>query len=83
MRSGDTTPAAHAVQIAVFRRMTAGQRFDAAADLSDTARRLSLDGIRARHPAYDEAAAVRALFALLHGAELCAKVWPGQPVLPP
>lgn len=79
MRSRDTTPEAHAFQMAVYRKMTTRQRFGAAVELADTARRLSLDGIRARHPEYDEHTAVRALFRLLHGDALHDKVWPGLP----
>lgn len=80
MRSRDTTPEAHAVQLGVYRRMTPRQRFDVAVDLSDTARQLSLDGVRSRHPDYDELTAIRALFCLVHGGALHAKVWPGLPV---
>lgn len=83
MRSRDTTPEAHAFQLAVYRRMTPRQRFDATVDLADTARRLSLDGIRARHPEYDALTAVRALFGLLHGRELHTRVWPDLTVPTP
>jgi hypothetical protein len=83
MRARDTTPEAHAFQLAVYRRMTPRQRYELAVDLSDTARLLSLDGIRARHPEYDVMTAVRALFGLLHGRELHAKVWPGLAVPSP
>lgn len=83
MRSRDTTPEAHAFQLAVYRRMTIDRRLELALEMSDAARRTSLDGILARHPEYDEPMAVRALFRLLHGDALYAKVWPGQPAPAP
>ena len=83
MRPHDTTPEAHAFQLAVYRRMGLDRRLAVALELSEAARRTSLDGIRARHPDYDEPTAIRALFRLLHGDDLCAKVWPGQPLPAP
>jgi hypothetical protein len=79
MRSRDTSAEAHAVQLAVYRRMTLEQRLTLTVELADAARATSLDGIRRRHPEYDEATAVRALFRLVHGDELYRKVWPGVP----
>lgn len=83
MRSPDTTAEAHAIQLAIYRRMTMDQRLALALEMSAAARRTSLDGIKARHPDYDEATAIRALFRLLHGAELYAKVWPNLPAPAP
>lgn len=83
MRSRDTTPEAHAFQMAVYRKMTTERRLAIALELSEAARRTSLDGIRARHPEYDEHTAVRALFRLLHGEALHDKVWPGRPAPAP
>ena len=83
MRARDTTGEAHAVQLAIYRRMTLDERLGLAFELSEAARRTSLDGILARHPDYDEATAVRALFRLQHGAELYAKVWPHLPAPAP
>ena len=83
MRPRDTTAEAHAIQLAIYRRMTVTQRLELALEMSEAARRTSLDGIRARHPEYDEPTAIRALFRLLHGAELYAKVWPGLPAPAP
>jgi hypothetical protein len=83
MRARDTTPEAHAFQMTVYRRMSTDRRLDLALEMSEAARRTSLDGIRARHPEYDEHTAIRALFRLLYGAELYAKVWPGRPAPAP
>lgn len=76
MRSRDTTPEAHAVQMGVYRRMSTERRLELALEMSEAARRTSIDGIRARHPDYDEHTAMRALFRLLYGDELHTKVWP-------
>ena len=83
MRALDTTAAAHEVQMAIYRRMTMDERLALAIEMSDAARQTTLDGIRARHPDYDEATTVRALVRLLYGAELYAKVWPGLPAPAP
>ena len=59
MRAADTTAAAEAVQLAVLRAMTPSQRFAIALAMSDAARQTALDGIRARHPDYDQRTAAR------------------------
>jgi hypothetical protein len=63
--------------------MSVDERLGLALEMSEAARRTTLDGIRARHPEYDDATAIRALFRLLHGAELYDKVWPGRPAPAP
>lgn len=83
MRADDTTPEAHAIQLAIYRRMSVDERLTLAWEMSEAARRTTLDGIRARHPDYDEPTAIRALFRLVHGAELYAKVWPHHPAPAP
>jgi hypothetical protein len=83
VRPRDTTARAHAVQLAIYRRMSTDERLGLAVDMCAAARRTTLDGIRARHPDYDEATAVRALVRLVYGAELYAKVWPHQPAPAP
>ena len=76
MRAADNLPDADAIQLAVLRAMTPSQRLEIALEMSDAARQTSFDGIRARHPEYDHATTVRALVRLLHGDELCQRVWP-------
>jgi hypothetical protein len=54
-----------------------------AAEMSEDARSISLAGIRARHPEYDDARARRALFRLLLGEDTVRAMWPGEaPVAP-
>lgn len=83
MRSRDTTPDAHAAQLAVYRRMTVDQKLALALAMSDEARQTSLDGIRARHPEYDDATAMRAPFHLVYGLDLDRQVWPHVPAPDP
>ncbi|MBK9035857.1 MAG: hypothetical protein IPL61_32180 [Myxococcales bacterium] len=83
MRAADTAVEAHAVQMAVLAAMTPSQRLALAVEMSDAARRSARGGIRARHPAYDQATAVRALVRLLYGDDLCRRAWPTQPLPEP
>jgi len=83
MAALDTTPDAAAVQAAVLRRMTMEDRLLAALAMSDDARQLSCDGIRMRHPEYDERQVFLAFVRMLHGDQTFAKVWPREPLLAP
>jgi len=79
----DTTPDAAAVQTSIYRRMGPAQRCEMAASMSATARAVTLEGIRHRHPEYDEHQARWALFRLLVGDELYRRVWPQAPIVAP
>ena len=79
----DTTEDAAAVQTELYRRMSAAQRCEIAAQLSAATREIALDGIRRRHPAYDDAQQRMALFRLLLGDDLFRRAWPGHPLLDP
>ena len=79
----DTTPDAAAVRTAIYRRMTPDQRCEIAAEMSAMTRAIALDGIRHRHPEYDEHQARWALFRLLVGDELFRRAWPQAPILAP
>lgn len=80
---GDTSPAASAAQFAAWERMGMEGRWRVVCRLSEDVRRVAADGIRARHPSYDEAAVRWALFRLIHGDALFAKAWPDAPRLDP
>ncbi len=79
----DTTREAAAMQVAVYRRMSPTERVAIAARMSMAARAITLEGIRRRHPDYDEQHARWALFRMLHGDELFGRAWPAAPVLEP
>lgn len=67
------SPEVKAVQRQVFAGMTGAQRVAAAVEMSETAKRIALDGIRARNPEFTEAEVKRAWFVMLHGEELTEK----------
>jgi hypothetical protein len=80
MRAQDTSPAAHDLQMRLYRAMTASARGELALRMSDDIRRIAAEGIRQRHPEYSEHEVRRALLALLYGADAAARVWPRLPV---
>lgn len=82
-RSFDTTPAADAVQLALFRKMSPSDRVRIAHQMSLDARAITLASIQRRHPEYDDASARWALFRLLVGDELFQKAWPKAPLVAP
>lgn len=83
MRPRDTEAAAHETQMGVYRRMSPETRVRIAFEMCEGMRQTALDGIRARHPEYDEQFARRALFRLLLGDELMRKVWPDEELVAP
>jgi hypothetical protein len=83
MRPLDTTPDAHAVQLAFYRRLGPARCLELAVRMSEEVREITADGIRARHPEYDEAQVRWALFRLLHGDVTFRAAWPRAPVLDP
>jgi hypothetical protein len=54
MRPLDTSSDAEKVQIEIFRRMAPEKRLQSAALLSESCRTLIVEGIRKRHPNYNE-----------------------------
>ena len=83
MAAMDTTPEADQAQLAAFRRLSLEQRMALVLQMSDDAFALTRDGIRMRHPEYDERHVFLAFARLLHGDEVFARVWRGAPLLPP
>lgn len=79
----DTTRDADEAQLAVYRRMTVEERLLLVLQMSDEAFELTRDGIRMRHPDYDERQVFLAFARLLHGDEVFSRVWRGAPLLPP
>jgi hypothetical protein len=79
----DTTPDAAAVRALVYRRMSAEQRANIGAQMSEDARDIALEAIRHRHPDYTAEEARLALFRLVLGDELFMRVWPNAPLIAP
>ncbi len=82
-RALDTHDAADRAQLAVYRRMTSGERVELAMRMSEEARAICSAGIRARHPEYDSRQARFALLRLLLGDDLFRRAFSGEPLLAP
>jgi hypothetical protein len=83
VRSADTSSEAHHLQIEAYRRMTPARRVDLAVSMSEESWLLAADGIRIRHPDYDEQRVTWALRRLRLGDDLVRRAWPGAPLVDP
>jgi hypothetical protein len=81
--AADTTSAAHRVQTEVYRTMGGAARLAIAFQLTDTVRRLTLAGIRARHPAYGDEQVLHAYARLIFGDEFTSAAWPNRELVEP
>jgi hypothetical protein len=83
MRPSDTSRSAETIQIETLRRMGAARRLQAGIDLSQSSRRLLLEGVRKRHPEYSEREANLAVIRLTLPADLFLTAYPeAESVLP-
>lgn len=78
----DTTPEAAAVQLAVWRGMSCEQRSQLAAEMSENVRQVAAEGVRRRHPEYDENQVRLGMIRLLLGDSLFLEAYPGCEVVP-
>jgi hypothetical protein len=83
VRPLDTAPDIDRRQVEVYRGMTPARRVEIAVAMSEDAFTMAADGIRARHPDYDDAQVRWASFRLRHGDELFRAAWPQAPLLAP
>ncbi|MBI5495854.1 MAG: hypothetical protein HY904_12590 [Deltaproteobacteria bacterium] len=83
VRTSDTTPDAARFQAALYDAMDPAARVAVAAAMSDDAREVTMNGIRTRHPEYTDIEVQHALFVILHGPQVVARVWGGSAVVPP
>ena len=81
VRSLDTHPESHRVQIEALRRTSPDRRAAMAVELTHEVRKIAVDGVRQRHPEYDDETVHRALMRLLYGDEVFRRVWPGAPLV--
>ena len=72
----DTSPEIEERQIASWREMTAAQKADLIAGLSNAAREMALAGIRERYPAAPEREVFLRLAILNLGPELATRAYP-------
>jgi hypothetical protein len=83
MRPLDTNSDAEKVQIEIFRRMEPQKRLESAALLSKTCRTLLAEGIRKRHPNYDEVQVRLAVIRCLLPEDLFLRAYPdARDILP-
>ncbi|MHC4878507.1 MAG: hypothetical protein ACYTGL_18830 [Planctomycetota bacterium] len=78
----DTSGEASEVQAAVWRQMTPEQRDAIAAELSENVRLIAAEGVRRRHPDYNEDQVRLAVIRLQLGEELFAAAYPDCEVVP-
>jgi hypothetical protein len=83
VRSADTSPEAHAVQLRIYRSMSPGRRLALAVEMSEEAAAMLSSGIEARHPDYSEAQVNWAFRRLRLGDALFRRVWPDAPLVAP
>ncbi len=83
MRFLDTSPDVERIQVDIFRRMEPEKRLQAAAWLSRNCRILLAEGIRKRHPEYDEKKVRLAVIRCLLPEALFLEAYPGaRDILP-
>jgi len=63
----DTSPAAHAIQMRLYRDAGPQRRAEMAAEMSDLVREICRSGIRSRHPDFSETEVTRELLRILYG----------------
>lgn len=63
----DTSPAAHAVQLELFRQAGPARRVEIAAELSDALREIARAGVRARQPGLSETEVTREVLRIFYG----------------
>jgi hypothetical protein len=81
MLAADTSPEAQRVQVEIARRQPPGERFRQAAEMSAMVVRIAGEGIRRRHPEYDDEQVVWALRRIQLGDRLFRSAWPDGPLL--
>jgi hypothetical protein len=83
MRPLDTSSHAEKVQIEIFRRMDPEKRLRSASLLSETCRTLLAEGVRKRHPTYNEEQVRLAVIRCLLPESLFLQAYPSaRDILP-
>jgi hypothetical protein len=84
VRSRDTSPEAHEIQMQIYRSMTPGRRIELGFEMSEEAFEVMAAGIRMRHPNYTEDQVRWALIRLrTEDDDLFRRAWPDAPLLAP
>lgn len=72
----DTSPEVERVQVEIFRRMTPERRLRAAAELTQLVRKSLAEGVRTRHPEYNDDQVRLAMIRLTLPEHLFLAVYP-------
>ena len=83
VRGADTPLASHRRQIEVYRAMEPARRVELAVEMSDEVWELAADGVRSRHPGYDQQTVMWAVRRMRLGDQLFGRVWPDAPLVAP
>lgn len=83
MRPLDTTIEAEGAQLEALKRMGPEGRLRAAIELSHTSRMLLTEGVRRRHPEYNEKQIKLKVISLLLPPELFSSAYPESQNIPP
>jgi len=69
--------------MAPIARRSVADRFDEWAELNRAVARMEADGIRRRHPDYDDHQVMLATATMRYGDDLVLAAWPDEPLLDP
>jgi hypothetical protein len=83
VRSADTSPEAHHLQMEVYRRMDPGHKVEIALEMSEFVFELAAAGVRVHHPDYDDDQVRWSVLRLRLGDDLYRRVWPEAPLVAP
>ncbi|MGA2093578.1 MAG: hypothetical protein ABSH16_09250 [Sedimentisphaerales bacterium] len=70
----DTTLEAHRKQVEILRKLSPQSKALMAMELTDNIRQIAIEGIRSRHPEFNEKQVMRELLRMLVGDELFKKI---------
>jgi hypothetical protein len=79
----DTTEEVWRLQMAAISRRTGDERLTEWVELNRAVARMEADGIRQRHPDYDDHQVLLAAARLRYGDELVGNAWPNDPLCDP
>ena len=76
MRPLDTSPEAYKIQLDIFRAMTPEQRLQRGSELTQFCKGLLADGVKQRHPEYNEEEIRLAVIRIELGEKLFLQAYP-------
>lgn len=78
MPRSDTSPEVRRRQIDAHRSLSADERMALGIDLSESMRKVKIDGIRSRHREFDDREIAEELFRIWHGLDVLALSIPSE-----